>query len=241
MSQLWTLAPVSMLLGAALMWVFRRMTDGQAVRNAVNRIQAYLLEFWLFVDEPALIWKSWRGLIAAMLRLYRALAAPLIVITIPMVFVCFFLDATYGSAALAVGKPALVTIAMDRLPGEVSALPRLLAPGGIAIESPPVRVWSLRQVSWRIRPLRAVSEEMQCFDGAKVVTKSVSAGEGLRYHSRRRTRSLVELVRYPTEGPLPAGPIEWIEISYPPTGYWWLWFLLFSTLGASAAAIRRRS
>ncbi len=241
MNPLWTLAPGSMLLGAAMLWVFRRTTDAQAVRSAINRIQAHLLEFWLFVDEPALIWKSWRGLIAAIGRLYHALLVPLVVISIPMVPVFFFLDAIYGSAALPVGKPALVTLAMDQLPNDLSALPRLQASAGISIESPPVRTWGLRQVSWRIRPLRAESEELRCFDGAKMVTKSVSAGDGFRHHSPRRTRSLLELVRYPTEAPLPDGPIEWIGISYPSGGYWWLWFLLFSTLGASAAAIRSRS
>ena len=51
----WALAIVSLACGAAVVWVFRRTSDGAAVRNAVRQIVAHLLEFRLFFDEPALI------------------------------------------------------------------------------------------------------------------------------------------------------------------------------------------
>src|SRR5437879_5154955 len=95
------------------MWIFRRMTDRQAMRTAVNRIQGHLLEFWIFVDEPSLVWKSWRGLIGAIVRLYRLLLVPLLLVSIPMVPLFFFLDEIYGSAPLPVGKPAVVTLGMS--------------------------------------------------------------------------------------------------------------------------------
>ena len=60
MNPLWTLALAGMLYGAATIWIFRRVANGPAIQAAVNRIQAHLLEFWLFVDEPRAIWKSWK-------------------------------------------------------------------------------------------------------------------------------------------------------------------------------------
>lgn len=243
MNPLWTLAPLSILLGASIVWTFRRTTDRQAVRAAVNRIQAHLLEFWLFVDEPSLVWKSWRGLIVAIGRLYRLLLAPLLMVSIPMVPLFFFLEEIYGSLPLPVDKPALVTLGMSRPLDEISPLPGLQAPAGISIESPPVRVWSARQVSWRIRPLRPLSGELQWVVSGKNTTKKIRAGPGFHYHSRRRVRSLRDLIRYPTEEPLPAGPIEWIEISYPSASvpalgldlHWSLWFIALSALGAAVS------
>ena len=71
--------------------------------------------------------------------------------------------------------------------------------------------------------------------------------QGLRYLSKKRTRSLVELVRYPTEARLEAGPVDWIEVSYPPASvrflgleaHWSVWFMAFSLLGAVLSPRRR--
>ena len=240
MSPLATLVPLSLLLGAVMMWILRRTSDRQAVRQTINRIQAHLLEFWLFVDEPRLVWKSWRGLLGANVRLYRLLAVPLLLLIIFMTPVFFWLDAVYGSAPLPVGEPALVTLGMNQFLEQISLIPELNAPDGISVESPAVRVFSLRQVSWRIRPLRPLTGEFEWEVAGKKLVKDVAAGEGFRYPSRKRVRSLVELVRYPTEAPLPAGPVDWIEIAYPAATvrlfgvdtHWWVWFVAFSLMGA---------
>ncbi len=109
MNPLWTLAPIGLVAGAVAMWLFRRLADRHALRIAANRIQAHLLEFWLFVDEPASVWKSWRGLLAANARLLRLLLVPLAAISLPMVPLFFWLDSVYGRAPLPPGKPVVVT------------------------------------------------------------------------------------------------------------------------------------
>ena len=240
MSALWTLAPVSMVLGAFMMWLFRRTADRQAIRETVNRIHAHLLEFWLFVDEPRLIWKSWKGLLVANVRLYRLLLVPLLILTILLAPVYACMDAFYGSSPLPVGKMALVTLRMHEPLEQLASIPQLSAPEGISVESPAVRVFSEREVSWRIRPLRPLSGVLDWPGAGTMVEKAVAAGDGIRYHSRKRVRSLLELVHYPLESPLPAGPVEWIEISYPPAtvalfgleAHWAIWFSVFSLLGA---------
>ncbi len=237
---LWTLAPASALTGALLPWAFRRMADGEALRAAANRIQAHLLEFWLFVDEPALVWKSWKGLLWANARFLRLLLVPLVILSVPATPLYFFLDAVYGSSPLRVGEPAVVTLkvsqSLDR--------PELKAPDGISIESPAVYVTAEREVSWRIRPLRPLSGTFVWTLAGSKVEKSVTAGPGSRFVSRKRTRSPLELVQYPTEAPLSAGPVDWIEVSYPYATvpflgfetHWAVWFLAFSLLGAALAS-----
>jgi hypothetical protein len=271
---LWTLAPASVLAGAVLMWAFRRLADREALRAAANRIQAHLLEFWLFVDEPSLVWKSWRGLLWANARFLRLLLVPLVVLSVPATPLYFFLDALYGSSPLRVGEPAVVTLKVRtckedrghsglaswkqplgspdrRVPQiflHVLSQPldglELKAPDGIAVEGPPVSVTGERELSWRIRPLRALSGTLEWTLAGRKVEKSVTAGPGSRYTSRKRTRSPLELVRYPTEAPLGAGPLEWIEVSYPYANvpflgletHWSVWFLAFSLLGAALAS-----
>jgi hypothetical protein len=238
MNPLWTLAPVSVLAGAGMMWVFRRIANREAIRTAAHRIQAHLLEFWLFVDEPRLVGKFWFDLLSANARLLRLLFLPLVVLAIPMAALFFCLDSYYGSSPLAIGKPAVVTIGMnaDRLPDRAV----LAAPEGISIESPPVRVLSAREVSWRIRPERPVSGKLQCTAGGETVEKSVQAGPGFAYVSRKRTQSPFDLIRHPTETPLQAGPVAWVEVSYPAGDvalcgmemHWSVWFIGLSLVGA---------
>jgi hypothetical protein len=75
------------------------------------------------------------------------------------------------------------------------------------------------------------------------VEKSVTAGPGPHFVSRKRTRSPLEVVQYPTETLLGAGPVDWIEVSYPYASvpflgletHWAVWFLAFSLLGAALA------
>ena len=234
MNPLWTLAPFGILCGAAMLWVFRRISDGRAIHQTVNRIQACLLEFLLFVGEPYELWKSWTGLFAANGRLLRLLAVPLVVLGVATLPLFFFLDAVYGSAALPVGRPAVVTMGFDRPLQDLSRLPELQGAAGISVESPGVRVFSERQVSWRIRPLRAVSGKLVWAGGGGKWAKSVRAGNGFAFHSPRRVRGLLELLRYPTEAPLPAGDVAWIEVSYP-EAHWSAWFLVFSVVGMLAA------
>ncbi len=237
MNPLWTLAPLSVLAGALMMAVFRRTTGREAIRQAANRIQAHLLEFWLFVDEPALVWKSWKRLLEAQFMLLRRLLPPLVILTIPMIPAFYWLDAVYGHSPLSPGRAALVTIGMNR---SLDTPPLLTAPAGIAVESPPVRVFAAREVSWRIRAERALSGMLELRDGAATVRKSIRAGSGVAYLPTRRSQSVFDLVRYPGQAPLGPGAVAWIDVSYPSArvslfclnAHWSVWFIVFSTLGA---------
>jgi hypothetical protein len=160
-----------LLYGAATVWVFGRFANAPAMRAAANRIQAHLLEFWLYVDEPRAIWQSWKGLLAANARLLSLLLVPILILSIPSVALFIFLDQAYGTSPLPVGKPTVVTFAFD---GSRSPIPQLTAPDGISVETPPVRVASLREVSWRIRPLRAMSGELSCDRQSQKITVSDS-------------------------------------------------------------------
>jgi hypothetical protein len=222
--------------GAALMWAFRRFGDARALRAAVSRIQACLLEFWLYVDEPLLAIRTWKDLLAAQARLLRLLGPPALVATVAMAPVFYFLEAFYGREPLRPGAPALVTAGVRLSP----AAPRLIVPEGIAVELPPVRVPARHQVSWRIRPARALQSHIILESGFQTVRKSIVAGSGAHWVSRRRGAAGLDFLLHPFERPAPKGPVEWIEITYSPAAvtlfgvswHWSVWFTLGSLAGA---------
>jgi hypothetical protein len=77
----------------------------------------------------------------------------------------------------------------------------LQAPPGIAVETPPVRVFAERQISWRIRALRPVRGELRLVLRGRAIEKNIVAGE----------RSLL----HPKESRLPAGEVAWVKVDYP--------------------------
>ncbi len=239
------LAPLGVLAGVGMLWVFRRTSNQAAIRQVKRQLQAHLYELRLFADEPALIWRAQAGLLAANARYLGLMLVPALVLTAPMAILFAHLEAFYGLEPLPLGQPALVTVQMNaaldpRLP------PRLEAPDGIAVETPAVRDLEARQVSWRIRPLAPVSGYLRVVLPGEAVEKSVAAGSGPRYLSSRRVRPALDLIWHPAERRLPAGVIDWVEVGYPPAKVHWLgmdlpwlvWLLGFSLL--SALVLKRR-
>jgi hypothetical protein len=230
MPALASLVPISILAGIGMLLVFRRLSDQGAVRRAKGLVTAHLLEFRLFMDEPRLILKAQRDLIVANARFLKLMLRPVVVLTLPMGLLLAAMEAFYGHAPV-------VTAQTKHEDASLS----LKAPEGIAIETPPVHVTADRQVSWRIRPLRAAHAELELVHADRAIGKSISAGAGMHYLSERRG-SVANLLLRPTEAPLSDNEIGWIEVRYPAAAifglHWLIWFFAISAV--TALALRRK-
>jgi uncharacterized membrane protein (DUF106 family) len=230
-----SLSLISVLVGAGMLWVFGRFSNQAAIRRAKARLQAHLYELRLFADEPSLIWRAQKGLLAWNARYLGLMLKPAIVLTIPMIPLLVQLDAFYGHAPLAVGEPAIVAVTMKDAPP-----PGLQAPPGIRVETPAVRVPRENLVLWRIRPQQATAGALRFVLGESTVEKTVVSGMGLRYLSPARAGSLAALFWSPREKLLPPGPVEKIEVRYPSAEirwgpvnlHWLVWFLVISMAAA---------
>ena len=238
-----SLVPLSVLLGIAMLWVFRRTSNQAAIRKVKRELQAHLYEMRLFTDEPLLIWKAQWGLLKANVRYLAMMLVPALVLTIPMVLIFAQLECFYGYAPLEPGQQAIVTVQMKNAGGPA---PVLRAPDGIAVDTPAIRVDEGRQISWRIRALRPVTGDMKFVFPDETVEKSVQAGTGPQYVSERRVSSALDLIWHPAESRLPASPVDWIELRYPAATvyalgldlHWLIWVLILSM--ASGLVLKRR-
>jgi len=232
-----TLIPISILAGIGILLVFRYTSNTAAVRRAKGVAQAHLLEFRLFMDDPVLVLRAQRDLIVANLRFMKLMLRPFLWMLIPMGLLLAVLEGFYGHAPLRVGDAAIITARVNRADAPLS----LRAPAELAVETPPVHVLADGQVSWRIRPWRAATTELQILDDSQAISMRVSSGTGIHFLSERRG-SVWSLLLYPTEAPLSGNEIAWIEIRYPPATvlhlHWLIWFLAISAI--TALALRRR-
>jgi hypothetical protein len=156
---------IAILLIAAVLTALgtRRFSNPAATARAANRMLAHLLEFRLFLDEPALILQAQRDLIAANFQLLRSLAIPILLPLIPAALLLAI------PAPLTVGEPAVLT-----LPYQAGETVRLTPPPGIAVESEGVR--TATTISFRIRPMRATHGEILVARGSHNERKPISAG-----------------------------------------------------------------
>ncbi len=235
-----SLTLISILTGIGMLWVFRRVSNQAAIRRAKSHLQAHLYELRLYADEPVLIWRAQRDLLAANLRYLRLMLKPAVILTIPMVLALVQLDAFYGRQPLEVGAPALVTVQMKEAIDPSAPPPALEVPDGFAVESPAVRALAERQVVWRVRPVREALGVLRVRLPGGVVEKDIVSGGGPRYLTARRASSRGDVFWDPGERAIEGSSIDWIEVAYPPAEaglwsfrlHWLVWFVVISLAAA---------
>lgn len=239
------LAILSALAGVAMLWLFARTSNQAAIARTKRRVYAHLMELRLFSDEPALMWRAQKQLLASNLRYLALMLVPALAIAAPMIVLLVRLDAYYGRAPLAVGSDAIVTLETSGPLDPAAPAPSLKAPDGIAVETPAVRVAGERQVSWRVRALRPVSGKLSFAIAGGTVEKRIESGAGFRFVPGRRAGSAWSALWYPDE-PRLSGAVNWIDVQYPAAEieflglrwHWLVWFTIISML--AALTLRKR-
>jgi hypothetical protein len=228
---LWSLVLVSILAGIAMMYVFRRWSDQDQIGSTANRMLAHLMEFRLFIDEPALVIRAQRDLLLENWHLLRLLVRPSVILILPSIVLLAQMDGCYGRAPLRIGDPAVITVQLKHGAGAALRGIALKTPALVRVETPGVRIESVNQVCWRIRPIGPLSGHLQVVGPEHVITKSIVSGYGVHYLSERR--SLPEFFLHMSEPPLVDSSIASIEVPYPSVTilhlHWLVWFLLISS------------
>jgi hypothetical protein len=139
------LALISVAYGLFTYILFHRLTDHKALQRITSRMVAHIIAFRLFVDEPQLVLKEQLELLLDNARLLRVLALP--VLMAALVFGCSYnaMEQHFGRRPLSAGERAVVT-----LPSGAGLKPS----PAFEVETPPVRVLRLNQISWRIRVVK---------------------------------------------------------------------------------------
>ncbi len=216
-----SLAVASIVWGLLTWWVFRRFTNQAALRRTGKCLYARLLEIRLYSDEPALVWRAQKALIADNGSFLAIIAKPVLIVTLLFALLYLPLDAIYGRDPLAPGQSVLVTTHLGRDLRESDANAMIAAPPGIVVETSPVRNFADRQISWRIRAESPVQGDLRVeIPGDGEVIGAIGAGAVMPF----------------------ARPLIWMEVESPRASYslgglqwpWLAWFVFASTVVAGA-------
>ena len=228
------LTVVSLVVGIAMLLVFKATSNQGGIAAVKRKIHACLFEIRLFNDDLRAILRAQGELLRHNLVYLKYSFVPLLWMIVPLVLLMAQLQFHYGYEPLAPGESALVEVVLGK--GWEGALPpdaveefdsfgqpvtrpvvALAAPPGVRVETPGVWAPELREVSWRVAGERPGDYELEVTVGGETYGKSLRVAEERevrRLSPIRPRRDFLRQLLDPAEPPLPAGPVESIDISY---------------------------
>lgn len=203
---------------ALALLTFRLVSNQTAIRRTKERMQAGLLEAWLFRDDPLTMLRAQGRVVVESLRYVGHAALPLLVMLGPIVLVIAQVESRFAHRPLRVGESALLSVELP--PGQFSPTLRasLALPEALVAETPGLRDAAAARLWWRVRANSAGVWELSIELPEGTVTRRVVIGDA---------RSAVSPIAYraddwrtltsPAEPALAGGaPAEAVELAYPP-------------------------
>lgn len=239
---LWALTVISVLTGILMLWIFGLVSNQDAIRTIRDRIRGNLIAVRLFGDDLGLLFRLQGRLLWDNLVFLKYALIPMLVMIVPVLVILVQLNLRFGARPLAPGEAALVKVTVrdaETLGDGVS----LEAPAGVAVETPGVRVSSLKEVAWRIRPSEAGRYRLVVRVGDEGVDKELRVGDRWGATSTLRTgKSFWDVLLYPGEKPIRSAAVESIEVKYRPLDLrlfgmgvnWLVFFFLLSIVAGFA-------
>jgi hypothetical protein len=236
------LGAVSFTAGIVTLLTFRYLSNQKGIKAVKNRIMAHLLEIGLFKDDPvAIVGAQWR-MLSATFAYVRYAFTPFVVMLIPFIILILQLNFYFAYRPLRPGESAIVTLKWNnQIPWNERTV-RILAPEGLAIETPALRIAGGTEMNWRLRAKHEGKFELIFQTPDQALGKEVLVTERLaRVSPTRRRANLLEAVFAGGEAPLPQNvQIEVIEVRYRPMSFsvfgwnvhWVVLFFVFSLLAA---------
>jgi hypothetical protein len=248
--ELVSLAVISLVVGIAMLIVFKRTSNQAAIAATKAKLHAGVFEIRLFNDDLVQILRAQGSVLKHNLRYLGLSSVPLLWMIVPFVLMIAQLHSYYGYRGFTPGDELLLKVELAddwraSLPQvDKGARPpvELLPTGAITVETPAVWLPSLNEVAWRVQAAEAGDWELGIRIGDETYGKSFRVGDGFARRSPlRHAGGLYDAVLHPSEDPLPAGPVSAIQVEYPDTGMWalgmarWLWiFFVLSMVFAFA-------
>lgn len=242
------LGVVSVLTAIPALLVVRQVSDQPRIAALKRAIAASLFECRLFQDDLVAVFRAQGELLARNLAYLRLSMVPMVWLALPFGIAFVQLDAYYGYEGAHVGRPVLVTAALE--PGGVLAgVPTvtLVVPEHVRVLDAPAWFPSTGEVMWRVEPEREGTFELGVQMGGRTVAKAFNVSDAVARRSPRRSQhGLLERLTWPSEPPIEDGsPVSSVTIAYQSRQFsafgWYVpWWVPYAVMVVLASFISRR-
>ena len=208
-----SLAVFSAVTGVLMLWVYKHVSNQEAIRRHKSQVMGNLIGVRLFQDDLGVFFQLQRRILGATLRYASHSLKPLAVVLVPIVLILIQLDWRYGARPFEPGEAALLKVTV----ADAAALPAVSLEGveGVVVETPAIRIPSQREVVWRIRAAHVGAHDLVVKVGDMALTKRVVVGETTDVIPVTRTSEFLKAMLYPGETPIADGPVRSITVLHP--------------------------
>ena len=232
----WAMLAISCLTGLLMLWVFKLVSNQDAIKTVKDRIKGNLLAVRIYQHDIGVVLRSQGKILQHTLTYMKHSLFPMLVMIVPVVLIIVQLNLWFSVQPLEVGKATLLKLKV-RDSSSVQQDVRIEVPGGVSVETPPVRIPGESEIAWRVRGSTEGLYTLTVHLGEDSVEKQVVIGTNWGPVSAVRTgKGPMQFLLYPAENPIPSeSPIESIEVNYPPLplsvfGWEVHWLVLFFVL-----------
>jgi hypothetical protein len=237
----WPLLILSVLTGVVLLLIFRYTSNQRGIQETKNRIKAHLMEVRIFKDDLQTLLSAQKMILKYNLQYLGFGLKPLLVLFLPVALLLIQLEGWFGQRPLKPGESTLLSVRLSEV--AVGLLPEVKIEGdeGLTIESPSLRIPSIREVDWKIRADKPGEHRLSVRLQGRTIPKllTVSAGELARVSSVKVSSDSWAVALHPGEDPIAnCDVVRQIALDYPARSielfgwklHWLLVFIVLSTL-----------
>ncbi len=221
------IAAVSLVVSIGMLWVYKRTSDQTRIAHVKSKIQAGIFEIRLFSDDPIAIFRSQLDILRHNVAYFALSLVPLAWMIVPIVLLVAQLQFLFGYRDLSPGGETLVRARLaDDWRADLARVAEgerppaaLVAPDGLEVLTPAVWLPSKNEVLWRVGVKASGDYTLVVKLGDASHEKTVRTRNGVMRRSPvRHAGAVLDQVLFPSEPPLPKGPVRAIEVDYPDAG-----------------------
>src|SRR3990172_10738495 len=151
LNPLWGLSIISFITGIIMLIIFRYTSNQDGIKEAKEKIKAYLLEVRLYKDDMGLMLNAQKNILKHNFTYMKYSVIPMLVMMIPVVLILIQLNFRFGYLPLKPGDDAIVKLNMNKGVNVNGTEAKIIAPSGIEVETPILRIDEKKEIDWRIR------------------------------------------------------------------------------------------
>lgn len=208
---------LSVLTGIFILLIFRFTSNRDKLDQVKNHIKADILKVWLFNHDFIVVLKTQGALFLDNLRYIRHTFPSFLIMIIPILSVLVVSSAWFDHRPLRPAETILVTLAFrsETSPDIMEIIPQF--PESLRATAPPVRVESLRQISYRVQANKTGEHCIKWMVNGKNIEKKITVSNKSVPVFPLSVRSTIKnsFFHFASPSLSPEGPIESINVLYP--------------------------
>jgi len=214
---LWPLLIFSLVTGIIMLIIFRYTSNQKGIKEAKDKIRAYLYEIRLFKDDLGIQLSAQKNILIHNFRYMRHALKPMLFMIVPVVLILVQLEGWFGNRPLKLGESTIVSVNFSEDYNNDLSGVTLQTDEGILVETPPLRIPTEREINWRVRANHIGEHVIRFNVSGTTFKKSLIVSDGqLTRVSRMIASGFWDNLLYPGEQPLAKNsPMNKIEVDYP--------------------------